>query len=63
MIGDSVTVKSLEIKQGQVRIGIDAPRDISVHREEVFRRIQEERFKNVNRTALNSFNPILRLKS
>jgi len=41
MVGDDVTVTVLEVNGGQVRIGIKAPRDIAVHREEVFDRIQE----------------------
>lgn len=41
-LGDSVTVTVLGVARGQVKIGIDAPRELSVHREEVYRRIQEE---------------------
>jgi len=41
-IGDKVTVTVLDIRQGQVRIGVNAPRDVPVHREEVAQRIAKE---------------------
>ena len=44
-LGDSVTVTVLGVARGQVKIGIDAPRELSVHRDEVYRRIQEERVR------------------
>ena len=42
MIGDNVTVTVLGVKGNQVRIGVNAPRDVSVHREEIFERIKRE---------------------
>ena len=42
MIGDSVTVTVLGVKGSQVRIGITAPKDVAVHREEIFQRIQKD---------------------
>lgn len=42
-VGDDVTLTVLGIKGGQIRIGINAPRDVEVHRQEVYERIQKER--------------------
>lgn len=42
IIGDDVKITVLGISGNQVRVGIDAPKDVSVHREEVYNRIQTE---------------------
>ncbi|MCK5860149.1 carbon storage regulator CsrA [Abyssibacter sp.] len=42
MVGDEVTVTVLGVKGNQVRLGVNAPRSVAVHRQEIYERIQKE---------------------
>lgn len=45
VIGENVTITIVGVKGNQIRIGIDAPRDVAVNREEIYQRILEERMR------------------
>ena len=48
IIGDDIVISVLGVRGGQVRLGIDAPKDVSVHREEIYQRIQQEKAQKEN---------------
>ena len=56
VIGDNITVTVLGVKGNQVRIGVDAPLDLAVHRKEVYDRIRSE--EHVNGIHANTANGI-----
>lgn len=54
MIGDSITLMVVEIRGDKVRLGIEAPKEVSVHRQEVYDAIQRERTMQAEDAASNA---------
>ena len=46
MVGDEITLTVLGVRGNQVRIGINAPRDVAVHREEIYEKIKQEKLES-----------------
>ena len=51
MIGDTIEVKVLDVRENQVKLGVSAPRDITVHRLEVYEAIQRENVEALSSSA------------
>ena len=52
MIGDEVTVTVLGVKGNQVRLGVNAPKDVAVHREEIYYKINQQNYAHDNDSGL-----------
>ena len=57
MIGNEVTVTVLGVKGNQVRIGVNAPKDVAVHREEIYERIKREQQGDEEKKRTAEFSP------
>jgi carbon storage regulator len=56
MIGDNVTVTVLGVKGNQVRVGVNAPKEVAVHREEIYERIKREEADGGNKRPVSTIN-------
>ena len=56
MIGDDVTVTVLSVKGNQVRLGIDAPRNVEVHREEIYHRVKNSQETKYDSSKVSEIN-------
>jgi carbon storage regulator len=58
MIGDEITITMLGVRRNQVRVGIDAPKNVAVHRKEIYERIKREGPKKEEKYGDRSKHPV-----
>ena len=51
LIGDDISITVLSVRGNQVKLGVQAPKEVSVHREEIFQRIQQSKDEHVDGTS------------
>ena len=59
VIDNNIEVSVLEIRGDQVKIGISAPKEIAIYRKEVYKQIEEENRKSVDKDTMNKLNELL----
>jgi carbon storage regulator len=59
MIGDNIEITVIDVQDGQVKLGVSAPRDISIHRKEIYLEIREEN-KKASQINLDTLKKILK---
>ncbi len=59
VVDNNIEITVLEIRGDQVKIGISAPRDVAIYRKEVYKQIEEENRKSVDKDTMNKLNELI----